>query len=165
MTTPNPYAPPTARVSDVHGEATEASPRLWNPRVAANWSLLFSPVFGAWVQMKNWQALGEPARAQKSKNWVIASVAFFVVMTVLAVLLPDTRAMDGITRVLALVLLVVWYYANGKSQQAYVLGKFGKTYPKKGWGKPLLWAVAGLVGFVVAMGAVGFVIGMLTGAP
>ncbi|MEP7296651.1 MAG: hypothetical protein ABI702_10715 [Burkholderiales bacterium] len=42
-------------------------------------------------------------------------------------------------------LLVVWYDASGKSQQAYVL------------------AFAGLVGFVVAMILVGLALGMASG--
>ena len=48
---PNPYAPPTARVDDV--ATGDAAPALWNPNAAANWSLLFSPAFGAWLHMKN----------------------------------------------------------------------------------------------------------------
>ncbi len=54
--------------------------------------------------------------------------------------------------------------ANGKSQQAYALGKFGKTYPKNGWGKPLLIGVNALIGFMVAMGALGFIFGAVAGA-
>ena len=162
MSSPNPYAPPASHVADVR--TVEASPPLWNPRVAANWSLLFSPVFGALVQMKNWEALGESARAQKSKNWAIGCMAFFFALTILLVLLPDSKALDGLTRPLAVVLLVVWYYADGKSQQAYVLGKFGKTYPKKGWGKPLLIGVAALIGFIVVMAVFGFILGAITGA-
>lgn len=135
---------------------------MWNPRIAANWSLLFSPVFGAFVQMKNWEALGEPARAQKSRNWAIGSAAFFFALTLFSGLMPESKVIDRLGSILTLVLLVVWYYADGKSQQVYVLGKFGKTYPKKGWGKPLLIGVAGVIGFVLIMAMFGFVLGMLT---
>lgn len=31
---------------------------LWNPNAAVNWSVLFTPIFGAWIQAKNWKALG-----------------------------------------------------------------------------------------------------------
>jgi hypothetical protein len=27
---------------------------LWNPMVAVGWSILFTPVFGAWILSKNW---------------------------------------------------------------------------------------------------------------
>ena len=53
------YAPPTAHVDDVHAARQSAvAPPLWNPGAAMAWSLLFSPIFGAFVHMKNWQALG-----------------------------------------------------------------------------------------------------------
>ena len=59
MSQENPYAPPTAAVADI-GTATAAPrPPLWNPGAAASWSLLLSPVFGAILHMKNWQAMGE----------------------------------------------------------------------------------------------------------
>lgn len=162
MTDFNPYAPPTAEVADVQ-PPVQASPPLWNPNAAASWSLLLTPVFGSVVQMKNWQALGETRRAAASKAWAIGSLAFFVVMAVVGGLLADSRALDAVTRLLGFLLLIVWYYANGKSQQAYVLGKFGTGYPRKGWGKPLLLAVLALVGFIVAMGLLGFLVDTVTG--
>jgi hypothetical protein len=158
---PNPYAPPAARVADV--ESVQASPPLWNPGAAASWSLLFSPAFGALVQMKNWEALGEPGRALRSRNWAIASVAFFSVMTVVTMLLPDVKSMEALNRTFAIALLIGWYYADGKSQQTHVLGKFGKAYPRRGWGKPLLLGVGGMFAFMLVMGVFGFVIGMLMG--
>ena len=59
----NPYSPPGAIIDDVMN-----APPLWNPNAAANWSLLFSPAFGAFVHMKNWQALGEPEKAANAKT-------------------------------------------------------------------------------------------------
>ena len=32
----------------------EASNALWNPNTAANWSFLFSPLFGAYLHALNW---------------------------------------------------------------------------------------------------------------
>jgi hypothetical protein len=162
MTLPNPYAPPGAEVADI--KRLEDAPALWNPRAAANWSLLFSPVFGAFVHMKNWQALGESSQADKSRAWAIGCVAFFVVVALLGGLFPESKGLDASSRALAIALLVAWYYASGKSQQVYVDAKFGKTYPRRGWLKPLLFAVLALMGFIVALGLVGFVVGALSGA-
>ena len=61
----NPYAPPKAVVADI--APRQDSPPLWNPNAAANWSLLLSPAFGAFLHMKNWEELGEPAKAAASK--------------------------------------------------------------------------------------------------
>lgn len=62
---------------------SEEAPPLWNPNAAANWSLLFSPVFGALLQMKNWEALGEDDKALNSKRRAIgAGVAILVAVAV-----------------------------------------------------------------------------------
>ena len=63
----DPYAPPQTDLSAPAAEL-ENNPPLWNPNAAAMWSLLFSPVFGALVHMKNWQAMGEPEKAAASKR-------------------------------------------------------------------------------------------------
>ena len=161
MTHPNPYAPPGADVADI--KQLDAAPALWNPRAAANWSLLFSPVFGAIVHMKNWQALGESAQADKSRAWAIGCIAFFIVVALLGGFLPESKGLDAISRALAIALLITWYYASGKSQQIHVEAKFGKTYPRRGWLKPLLFAVLALMVFILALALVGFVVGALTG--
>jgi hypothetical protein len=66
MNQDNPYAPPKAAVEDV--VTFEPSPALWNPNAAASWSLLFTPIFGSLLHMKNWQAMGNREKAASSKN-------------------------------------------------------------------------------------------------
>ncbi len=160
--TNNPYAAPEADVADVLGRPIE-SPPLWNPNAAASWSLIFSPVFGALIQRKNWQALGELERAEKSKQWAIGSLVFLILMVVLAVWSDGRSAVDALTRVAGLALLITWYYSNGKAQQAYVLARFGKTYKRRGWGFALLCAVAACAGFLVVAALIGIVAAMLEG--
>ena len=58
---------------------------IWNPDAAANWCLLFSPVFGTWLHMKNWRALGEPERARNRPPVVIAALALIIVAFLLPV--------------------------------------------------------------------------------
>ena len=41
-------------------------PKLWNPNAATLWSLLFSPVFGAWIHAKNWEELGNEEESRNS---------------------------------------------------------------------------------------------------
>lgn len=92
---------------------------LWNPNAAANWSLLFSPAFGAYLHMKNWEALGENSKASTSKTWLISSI----ILSVLG---------------LGFFVLVAWYFSIGKKQAIYVEQKFGEHYLRKSWGIPLL---------------------------
>lgn len=161
MQAPNPYAPPKADVADM--QTREAAPPLWNPNAAASWSLFFSPIFGAILHMKNWQAMGEPQKAAASRIWAIASAAFLVFMVLLSVWLADNKAVDALARFGGFGMLVAWYYALGKSQNAFVLARYGKDYPRKGWLKPLGIAIGAWVGFMVAAVIVGVVAGMLGG--
>lgn len=74
----NPYAPPAA---DLEPERVlDVVPTLWNPGVAAGLGFFFSPIFGAIINMKNWQAMGEPAKARQSMMWIYGTIAFYVVM-------------------------------------------------------------------------------------
>ena len=159
MTTENPYAAPQAPVADV--PSLDPAPPLWNPNAAASWSLLFTPTFGAILHMKNWRAMGEPAKAATSKKWAIGSLIFFFLIVIVAVALPDSKALDRISRFASLALLLVWYFASGKAQNGIVIARFGKNYPRKGWLKPLLLALLAVIGFFVAAVIVGTIIGFL----
>jgi hypothetical protein len=150
----NPYAPPSAAVRDITTEA-DTAPALWNPNAAANWSLLFSPVFGALVQMKNWQALGDDRRAATSKTWAIICLVITIVAGALTIPLADNQV--SLTRPIGLVILITWYVANGKHQCSYVKETFGPDYPRKSWGLPLLYGVLAIIG----LGILGGVLGLL----
>lgn len=125
----NPFAPPKADVADVLPGGAVA-PALWNPNAAANWSLLFSPVFGAFLHMKNWEALGEPNKASASGRWAAIALVVFVVLALAGAFLPE-RPMDGISRAVAIGLLFGWYFASARQQTAYVKARFGKDYPPR----------------------------------
>ena len=51
-----------------------AAPALWNPFAARAWTVLFSPIFGAFLHAQNWKALGESGRAKRSMIWVYAFI-------------------------------------------------------------------------------------------
>jgi hypothetical protein len=160
----NPYAPPRAQVADIDELASgESAPALWNPNAAASWSLLFTPIFGAYLHMRNWQALGQPEKAASSKNWIIGSLVCVLLLVIVPLFLPDSKGVDALGRVFGFALLITWYYAMGKSQQAFVLGKFGKTYPRRGWSRPLLAAVGGVIAFFAFVFVVALVIAMAGG--
>jgi hypothetical protein len=99
----NPFAPPKAEVADPLQDGTW--PNLWNPGAAANWSLLFSPAFGAFLHMKNWEALGEPAKAAAAKKWVVLTLIVLALLPVATVLLANNKSMGAMPRLIGLVLL------------------------------------------------------------
>lgn len=156
----NTSAPFFEQVSQARGAAkVQLVPKLWNPGAAASWSLLFSPVFGAFLQMKNWEELGEHAQARKSKAWAIGSAVFFMALVLLTVVAPDPKLADGLSRLFALALLLTWYFTNGKHQQTYVASRFGKSYLKRGWSKPLSLAVTAFLASIFVLAGIGFLLG------
>jgi hypothetical protein len=153
----NPYAPPKA-TDDVEVAAVGSqAPALWNPGAAANWSLLFTPAFGAYLHMLNWRALGEVKKAATAKGWFYASVAFIVAVSSVAALLPDSPMLG---RYVGLGFLVAWYYGAAREQTTYVKERFGTQYPRKGWGKPLSIGVLLIVVLVFVAGAIGVAVGL-----
>jgi len=134
----NVFAPPKAKLER---EATEEAPALWNPNAAANWCLLFTAAFGAYLHMRNWQALGQPDRARASRNWMIAVIGVVVILPSLGAL----AGFPGVGSLVAFALLVTWYFVSARAQMRYVKETFGDAYPRKGWGLPLLAA------FVIVM--------------
>lgn len=162
MIPPNPYEPPKSEVADAR--PSDPVPSLWNPSAAANWSLLFSVIFGAVLHMKNWESLGEPEKAASSRNWAIGGLMFFVAMTLFSVFSPNEQLADGLTKVLGFALLISWHFVSGRALQRYVLAKFGQNYPRKGWLKPIGYALLAFLGFIVIAVAIGGLIGYFTGA-
>ena len=150
----NPYAPPKAFVADIATQ--EESPPLWNPNAAANWSLLFTPAFGAYLHMKNWEALGEPQKAAAAKVWVIVALGLLFGLPLIEMLVPGLSALQSLSRVFGLVLLISWYSSSGRPQARYVKEHFGKTYPRRGWGKPLLVAFGAAMAYVFAVAILAF---------
>jgi hypothetical protein len=158
----NLYAPPKAQVADI--AAGEAAPALWNPGAAASWSLLFTPVFGALLHRKNWLALGEPQKAAAAKTWIFVYIVTIVGLTLLGVFMPGRMEVMGLLRLSGFALLLAWYYASGKPQVDFVKTRYGKDYPRKGWGQPILIAVGALIAFFVVCFVLGFIAAVIAAA-
>jgi hypothetical protein len=118
-------------------------PHLWNPNAAAAWSLIFTPVFGAYFCAANWRALGKPDRARSSMVWLWVTVVFLVV-NLGTLFVPASQALDRIMQFASLGLLLAWLITQVRPQVRYVKEALGGRYIKKGWGLPLLAGVAGL---------------------
>lgn len=154
--TPNPYAPPKAEVADIAGERNP--PPLWNPNAAANWSLLFSPAFGAFLHMKNWQALGQPNKATSAKIWFVLSLVVLAGLTCASVIGPYSKQQAGSVRTVGFLVLLAWYFGSARGQASYVKTRFGNTYPRRGWSKPLAVAVLALFALIVIVAVLAVVL-------
>lgn len=155
----NPYAAPDSPMQEA--VAAESAPPLWNPNAAASWSLLFSPVFGAYLQMRNWQALGDAQKAKQSWYWCVSSLVLILGLVIAGILLPESSPFQKIGNRSGFILLLAWYFSLGKQQAALVKERFGNDYPRRGWGAPLGIAFAALVAFFVAMIVLGAALALL----
>lgn len=151
--TSNKYAPPKSHVADLTGE--KPSPPLWNPNAAANWSLLFSAAFGAFLHMKNWEALGQLDRAASAKTWFVVSLSVLGCLWCASLIGPYLDLPVAAEKAIGFVLLLAWYFGGARGQAKYVKTHFGNAYPRRRWFEPL--AIATLVLF-----GVGLVLGVLT---
>jgi hypothetical protein len=143
-TTGVPASAPSAITTGGGAFPSAARPRpIWNPNAACNWSLLFSPAFGAYIHAQNWMTLNEPQRARSAKAWFYGSLGILGMSLPLHLVGVAEQAGRG----LGILYLLIWYFAAGRPQARYVKGKYGKDYPRRAWGKPLLIAMASVVAY------------------
>jgi hypothetical protein len=129
---------------------------LWNPNAAAAWSLLFTPVFGAWLHALNWRALGDTEREKASLAWAVGGAAILVVYLLIDATSYNSHIGDQIERSIEVVFIVAWYLASARAQANLVRDAYAGAYEKKSWRTPLLWALAGFgiyVGLTIAIAA------------
>lgn len=159
----NPYSAPQASL-DAPVNATLPAAPIWNPNAAACWSLLFTPMFGALLHMKNWQAMGKPDEARNAKWWAIGFAVATVLFWLASAMLPDAVLVAGLGRIGGFVMLISWYLISGRGQVQYVANNYGKAYAKRGWGKPFLCLFLVFCGIVVVAMALGVIAGLMNGS-
>jgi hypothetical protein len=119
--------------------------RLWNPNAAANWSLIFSPAFGAFLHARNAEALGRTREAKANQKWFYATLIFYALLIFTSYIpaIPESS-----TRFIALIMLLVWYFRLGAKQIKYVKATCPDGYQRKPWTKPLVIAIAAIIAFI-----------------
>ena len=114
---------------------------LWNPRASFWWSLIFSPIFGAWIHAKNWKVLGNETKAKQAMNWGYSYIAFLL----LFIFLPDSDYILRIVYLINIIFLISFYFFMGKSQIKYVIEHHYGTYEKKRFIIPFGIAIASII--------------------
>lgn len=149
----NPYSPPKANLDILPASAD--TPALWNPGVAGVLAFFLTPIFGALILMKNWQAMGEPDKAGQAKMWAIGTLVFYVVLMLSAFFIPENGALNLLSRVAGLGFFIAWYMMSCKDQKDVVAYRYGTNFIKRGWTKPALYAVGVYLAAVVVF--IGFI--------
>jgi hypothetical protein len=133
------YAPPRSRVEEVPEASGADAPALWLPSTTANIALVFPIALCAWLQQRNWEAMGRPVQARRSRLWMIADAVFLAAWLIVPRVNPTVAPL---LVPISFVLVIAWYYASAKPQIRYVAATYGKHYPRRNWGPPLLAGLA-----------------------
>lgn len=113
--------------------------KLWNPTAACNWSILFTPAFGAYLHAENWKALGQPmmVRANRVFFWTTAIGTLFDVIGWFFLVTVGFAGFALCLFYLPILLLLLWYFALGRSQILFVKQKLADGYEKRSWENPI----------------------------
>lgn len=125
-------------------EEVPSVPELYNPAAAAAWSLLFTPVFGAWCILQNCKSLNDRRGVSRARQWIAGLTAVMILLMFL-----PSNLMDKLGSCL---LLLIWLWGHWRPHA----GKIGETVPeyrKKGWLRPI-FCVCGLLFLIALLGTV-----------
>jgi len=141
-------------------QATEpvavAPSALWRPSVVAAWSLVFTPAFGSWLLMHNWQVLGQPQAAGRARLWLRASLAMLALQLLAGAINRRLNGDSPLVAWLALAWLLLWLLGAAWPQWIAVRRRYGRGYPRRGWN--------GALGLAVLLGGVCWAAGFLFSA-
>lgn len=137
------YRPPQSE--DLGSGTGQEAPALWNPNAAACWSLLFSPIFGAALHMFNARAMGDAELEKLNKGFMWGTLAVLVIAILLAIFSGIKANFVGIA------VLGAWYGVVGRKQVTIVEERYGSNYPRRSWGKPILFGVLGIIALYVCI--------------
>ncbi|MCC6072828.1 hypothetical protein ACFSQU_13780 [Massilia sp. GCM10020059] len=135
------------QVSEQVVEVAEAGTLpLWSPVGIVLWSVLFTPAFGAWLQMYNYRRLGDDAAAAVAWRWCLGGLAVLgwnaLASAIGQRLGLDTPLFDWVNGVVFLAW--VWATLPGHSRAV------GPAYARRGWDSVV---VLGLLAAVAYLGA------------
>lgn len=120
---------------------------LWDPNVAALWSLLFgcSPLFGAFITAKNWKEIGETGRA--TQNWFWFWTALALHATGFLLLIAQVTVELFIVALLNVACLVLWYFFFCRAQQTHIRREMRRQYHRRSWAPPVVAGFVCLIGY------------------
>jgi hypothetical protein len=114
---------------------------IWNPSAATGWSLVFTPAFGSFIHMLNWQALGQPERAASARRWLYASLAMLMLQMLTGALNARFGSEPMLLHPAGVLFFFVWYFGAARQQAQLVRARYGARYQRKSWDSVLLGAV------------------------
>jgi hypothetical protein len=126
---------------DATAPVAEPACAIWNPSAAATWSLVFTPAFGAFIHMLNWQALGQPREAARARRWFYASLALLMLQIFTRALNARLGSEPMLVHPAGLLFLLIWYFGAARPQARLVKARYGAGYQRRSWNSVLICAV------------------------
>ena len=93
----------------VSPESEDQRLQIYNPNPAASWSVILTPLFGAYIIRENWLVLGNAEAAKRSFFWLIG-------LGLLYFLFFFTGLFDDFDYLVHLAALIIWYILECKPQ-------------------------------------------------
>jgi hypothetical protein len=140
---------------DLPPATTTTTVALWSPDLAAWFSMLLTPIFGATLHWMNSRALGERKLQRAATTWLVLS---FVATSVGFWLLRGQEWSVTMPLRVSGVLSIytaTWYLFGAHAQSRFITRSFGIKYPHH----RMLKAVAFAVALLLAIGAAGSALG------
>lgn len=131
-------------------------PALYNPTAACVLALLFTPIFGALLQARNWDALGEHGRARASRMWVRTTLWLLFIFVIMQAVFQNEPFMQFGGLYFLVVTWASWMVTTGWKQIGYVHELFGNDYPRERLGRVTIfaggcWVIYSMVSISIAM--------------
>ncbi len=135
---------------------TASRPALYNPIAACVLALLFTPIFGALLQARNWDALGEHAYARASRMWVRTTLWLLFVFVIMQAVFQNEPVMQFGGLYFLVITWASWMVTTGWKQIGYVRERFGSDYPRERLGRVTIfaggcWVIYSMVSISIAM--------------
>lgn len=142
--------------------AAAAERAIWNPAAAACWSIVFTPAFGAYLVMRNWQVLGEDARALAARRVWMFSLGLLALQLLASALNNRLNSQSNLMHWIGIGWLLFWSLTAALPQALTVRARLGPAYPRRPWDAAMLAAVIAGTGYVVLRALLTFLFVALT---
>lgn len=121
-------------------------PRIYNPLICVILTLLFTPMYGAFLQGLNWRELGEHELAARSMAWVRWSFFTFAAYTLSEPFIRETPVGRYLMIALFIGFWVSWTISLGWHQVTYVKN-YVKSYEPQRIGRTVMLGAFGWVAY------------------
>jgi hypothetical protein len=123
---------------------------LWNPSAAACWSLLFTPAFGAFLLMRNWEALGDARQAAAARKWFVFGIGLLLVRLLSAAINSRLNTESNLIPWLSWGFLLAWWLAQAAPQAKLVHSRLGVDYRRQSWDYAVLLGLVCGIAYMVS---------------